>query len=50
MTYTIAKAAEKCGITPHTLRYYDKEGLLPFVDRADSGVRKFKEVIFDGFK
>lgn len=47
MIYTIAQAAQKCGLTPHTLRYYDKEGLLPFVDRASSGTRKFKDTDFD---
>lgn len=26
MTYTTAKAAEKIGISAHTLRFYDKEG------------------------
>ncbi len=34
-------------MTAHTLRYYDKEGLLPFVDRSPSGLRKFKESDFD---
>lgn len=29
MAYTTAKAAEKIGISAHTLRFYDKEGLLP---------------------
>lgn len=43
MTYTIAKAAEKSGLTAHTLRYYDKEGLLPFINRAPCGIRRFKE-------
>jgi len=33
MRYTIAQAAERIGLTAHTLRYYEKEGLLPFVDR-----------------
>ena len=33
MTYTTAKAAEKIGISAHTLRFYDKEGLLPNVGR-----------------
>ena len=47
MTYTIAKAGERCGLTAHTLRFYDKEGLLPFVDRSPSGVRIFKESDFD---
>ncbi|MGF0068765.1 MerR family DNA-binding transcriptional regulator [Candidatus Spyradosoma sp. SGI.093] len=37
MEYTISQAAEKFGITAHTLRFYDKEGLLPFVDRGAGG-------------
>jgi DNA-binding transcriptional MerR regulator len=43
MGYSIAEVAEKTHLTPHTLRYYEKEGLLPFVDRSDSGNRDFKE-------
>lgn len=43
MYYTISQVAEKCGLTAHTLRYYDKEGLLPFVERSAAGIRKFKE-------
>ncbi|WP_418709939.1 MerR family DNA-binding transcriptional regulator, partial [Anaerotruncus massiliensis (ex Liu et al. 2021)] len=27
MSYTIAQAARRAGLTAHTLRYYDKEGL-----------------------
>ena len=30
-----------------TLRYYDKEGLLPFVDRSAGGARMFKESDFE---
>lgn len=26
--------AKKMGVAPSTLRYYDKEGLLPFVERS----------------
>ena len=26
-----------------TLRYYDKEGLLPFVARSSGGIRQFRE-------
>ncbi len=44
MYYTIAQIAEKTGLTAHTLRYYDKEGLLPFVERSGSGIRQFKEI------
>ena len=34
-TYTIGQAAEKTGLTVSTLRYYEKEGLLPFVERTE---------------
>lgn len=47
MTYTIAEVARRCGLTAHTLRYYDKEGLLPFVDRNNNGVRVFKDSDFE---
>lgn len=47
MTYTIGEAAERCGVTAHTLRYYDKEGLLPYVERSVNGIRKFKEQDFE---
>jgi DNA-binding transcriptional MerR regulator len=41
MAYSIAQVAEKTNLTAHTLRYYEKEGLLPFVERNDSGIRTF---------
>ena len=43
MLYTIGDAASHMGIAASALRYYDKEGLLPFVDRSSSGIRMFKE-------
>ncbi|RAP77549.1 MerR family transcriptional regulator [Paenibacillus montanisoli] len=43
MNYTINEVARKFGLTAHTLRYYDKEGLLPFVERTPSGNRTFTE-------
>lgn len=46
MELTIAQAAGRCGLTAHTLRYYDREGLLPFVHRTPSGARSFKETDF----
>jgi DNA-binding transcriptional MerR regulator len=41
-TLTIAQAAEQLGLTPDTLRYYEKDGLLlrP-VGRAASGHRRY---------
>lgn len=43
MEYTISQAAERMNLTAHTLRYYDKEGLLPFVVRTEGGIRHFTE-------
>lgn len=42
-TYTISQAAERLGVTAYTLRYYDKEGLLPFVGRSQGGARVFTD-------
>ena len=47
MTYSIAEVAKKFGLSIHTLRYYDKEGLMPYVDRTASGTRVFKDSDFD---
>lgn len=41
--YTIGQMAKKMGVAPSTLRYYDKEGLLPFVRRTDGGIRVFDD-------
>ncbi len=46
MNYSIGETAKKLNISAHTLRYYDKEGLLPFVDRDKNGVRVFKNSDF----
>jgi DNA-binding transcriptional MerR regulator len=42
-TYTISEVANELNLTVYTLRYYDKEGLMPFVERTSSGIRVFKE-------
>lgn len=41
--YTIKDAASQMGIPASTIRYYDKEGLLPFMERLESGYRVFAE-------
>ena len=43
MLYTVGEMAKQLNIAPSTLRYYDKEGLLPFLERSDGGMRMFKE-------
>lgn len=40
-TYTIKDVAEKFNLTISTIRYYDKKGLLPFVEKNTSGYREF---------
>ena len=43
MFYTVGQMAKRMGVAASTLRYYDKEGLLPFVERSDGGIRMFKD-------
>lgn len=50
MTHSIGQVAKLMNLTVYTLRYYDKEGLLPFVERTPSGTRLFKESDLDALK
>ena len=43
MVYTVGEMAKLLGVAASTLRYYDKEGLLPFVERSSGGIRMFRE-------
>ncbi len=45
--YTINDIAKICDISVYTIRFYDKEGLLPFVTRNSSGNRQFSEEDLD---
>ena len=38
---TIAETAEVSGVSAHTLRYYERAGLIGGVDRAASGHRRY---------
>lgn len=42
-TLSISDAAEASGVSAHTLRYYERAGLLDPVDRAQSGHRRYAE-------
>ena len=43
--YSIAEAAEATGLTAHTLRYYERDGLLLSPPaRTSSGVRRYSEL------
>ena len=41
--YTIKQIAEKTKLSEHTIRYYDREGLIPLITRTKSGIRQFSE-------
>ncbi len=43
MKLTIQNVAEKTGVSAHTLRYYERIGLLDPVARAESGHRRYAE-------
>ena len=42
-TWTIGEAAEKCGLSQHTLRWYERIGLLAPVERGSDGRRRFSD-------
>ena len=41
--FTIRTMAERCGMTAHTLRYYERVGLIQPVGRARNGHRRYSE-------
>jgi DNA-binding transcriptional MerR regulator len=40
----IAEVSEKYGLSVDTLRYYERVGLIPPVNRNDSGIRDYNEL------
>jgi DNA-binding transcriptional MerR regulator len=40
----IAEVSERYGISTDTLRYYERIGLLPTVNRNESGIRDYNEI------
>ncbi|NMP38559.1 MAG: MerR family transcriptional regulator [Clostridiales bacterium] len=43
MLYTIGEMAKTLGLPTSTLRFYDKKGLLPFMERSSGGMRMFSD-------
>ena len=41
--YSIQDVSKKTGLSAHTLRYYEKEGLLSHVDRSPGGFRQYTD-------
>ena len=47
MSYTIKEVAERTNISAHVLRYYEKEGVLPRIDRSQGGSRRYTDEDLD---
>ena len=41
--YSIHEVCERTGLSAHTLRYYEKEKLLPNVGRSPGGFRQYSD-------
>ncbi|MFF5255484.1 MerR family transcriptional regulator [Streptomyces leeuwenhoekii] len=40
--YTISEVAALTGLTAHTLRWYERIGLMPHIDRSHTGQRRYR--------
>ncbi len=43
----IGELAKTAGVTPDTIRYYEREGLLPSPQRTESGYRDYRPGVMD---
>ena len=41
--YSIQDVSKKTGLSAHTLRYYEKEGLISGVERTQGGIRQYTD-------
>ena len=42
MGFSISQVSKQLNLPASTIRFYDKEGLLPFIEKRESGYRIFK--------
>lgn len=47
MSYSIGEVSNMTNISISTLRYYDREGLLPNMERSKGGIRVFSKIELD---
>ncbi|MDT0346279.1 MerR family transcriptional regulator [Streptomyces litchfieldiae] len=40
--YTISEVADHTGLSVHTLRWYERIGLMPHIDRSHTGQRRYR--------
>ena len=50
MYYSIGEVANATGIAISTLRYYDREGMFPHMERRNGGIRVFSDKEIDTLK
>ncbi len=50
MIYSIGQVSEMLNISISTLRYYDKKGILPLLDRTKGNIRVFNETDIECLK
>lgn len=50
MSYSIGQVSKMLNLSVPTLRYYDKEGLLPLLERTETGIRKFNDIDIESLK
>ena len=46
----IGELAKQVGVTPDTIRYYEREGLLPPAERTPSGYRDYGPEVLDDLR
>ncbi len=46
----IGELGKSAGVTPDTIRYYEREGLLPRADRTPSGYRDYRAEVVDDLR
>ena len=50
MYYSIGEVANATGIAISTLRYYDREGMFPNIQRSGGGIRVFSDTEIEAMK
>ena len=50
MKYSIGEVSKKFNLSASTIRYYDKEGLFPNLERSESGIRSFADIDLGSLK
>ena len=50
MNYSIGEVSRMFGLPQSTLRYYDKEGLLPHIQRQGTSIRRFDQQTIEALR